>query len=120
MPSSWRPRGPYSRSRSPARHVIRGPEHMELTPLPFRATLQQYREQAAALLEAWRGGDASAIRVVRHTHPRFLNPAIPWLPKRLSDAEVRSGAFDLSDAELTVARAYDFPNWARLADHVAA
>jgi ankyrin repeat protein len=92
---------------------------MDLTPLPFQATLQQYREQAAALLEAWRAGDASAIQIVRHKHPRFLNPAIPWLPKRLSDAEVRSEAFDLLDAELTVARAYDFENWARLVDHVA-
>ncbi len=93
---------------------------MDLTPLPFQATLQQYREQAAALFQAWRAGDASVIQIVRHKHPRFLNPAIPWLPKKLSDAEVRSEAFDLSDAELTVARAYDFENWSRLADHAAA
>ena len=93
---------------------------MELTPLPLEAPLQQYREQAASLLEAWRAGDASAIQIVRHKHPRFLNPAIPWLPKRLTDAEVRSEPFELPDAELTVARAYDFENWARLAEHVAA
>jgi ankyrin repeat protein len=93
---------------------------MDLTPLPCQATLQQYREQAAALLEAWRATDASAIQIVRHKHPRFVNPAFPWVPKKLSDTEVRSEAFDLPDAELTVARAYDFENWARLAEHVAA
>jgi ankyrin repeat protein len=91
---------------------------MHLTPLPFQATLQQYRDQAAALLDAWRAGDPSALEIVRHKHPRFVNPAFPWLPKRLSDDEVRSEAFDLPDAQLTVARAYDYENWARLAEHV--
>jgi hypothetical protein len=93
---------------------------MDLAFLPFDAPLQRYGEQAAALREAWVAGDESAIQIVRHTHPRFLDPAIPWLPKKLSDADVRSEAFDLSDAELAVARAYDFENWARLAEHVAA
>jgi hypothetical protein len=93
---------------------------MDLAFLPFDAPLQRYREQAAALREAWVAGDESAVQIVRHAHPRFLDPAIPWLPKKLSDADVRSEAFDLSDAELAVARAYDFENWARLAEHVAA
>jgi ankyrin repeat protein len=93
---------------------------MDLTPVPFGATLHNYREQAAALLDAWNAGDASAIQIVKQKHPRFLDPAIPWLPKRLSDEEVRSAPFDLPDAELTVARTYDFENWIRLAEHVAA
>ena len=93
---------------------------MDLSPLPFRATLQHYRDQAAALLDAWRAGDAAAIQVVRHKHPRFLDPAIPWLPRRLRADEIRSETFDLADAELTVARGYDFENWERLAEHVQA
>ena len=93
---------------------------MDLTPLPFRRHTSAVPRAGRSTVEAWRAGDASAIQIVRHKHPRFLNPAIPWLPKKLSDAEVRSEAFDLSDAELTVARAYDFENWARLAEHVAA
>lgn len=93
---------------------------MALSPLPFRATLQHYRDQAAALLDAWRAGDAAAIQVVRHKHPRFLDPAIPWLPRRLRADEIRSETFDLADAELTVARGYDFENWERLAEHVQA
>ena len=68
--------------------------------LPFDAPLQQYREQAAALREAWVAGDESAIQIVRHAHPRFLDPAIPWLPKKLSDADVRREAF--SPTEVTV------------------
>jgi hypothetical protein len=93
---------------------------MDFIPLPFRATLQQYRGQAAALLEGWRAGDGAAIRVVTQKHPRFLDPAIPWLPKPLSDEDVRRAAFDRSDSELAVARWYDFENWARLAEHVDA
>jgi hypothetical protein len=93
---------------------------MDLTFLPFDAPLQQYREQAVALCEAWGAGDESAIQIVRHKHPRFLNPTVPWLPKKLSDAEIRREAFDPPDAQLTVARAHDFENWARLAEHVTA
>jgi len=92
----------------------------DFVPLPCRATLEQYRDQAATLLEAWRAGDAGAIEMVRHKHPRFLDPAIPWLPKKLSDAEVRGAVFDRDDAELTVARAYDFGSWANLVHHVDA
>jgi hypothetical protein len=93
---------------------------MQLTALPFRAALQQYREQAAALLDGWRAGDASAIQTVRLRHPRFLDPVIPWLPRRLRAGDIQSDAFDMSDAELTVARWYDFEDWARLAEYVQA
>jgi ankyrin repeat protein len=93
---------------------------VDFTALPFSATIQQYHQQAADLLEAWHAGDAGAIQVVRHKHPRFVDPAIPWLPKRLSETEIRHATFDLADAELTVARAYDFESWPRLAEHVDA
>ena len=53
-----------------------------------------------------------------HKHPRFLDPRIPWLPKRISEAEVRGAEFTLADAQLTIARWYDFKDWARLAEHV--
>jgi hypothetical protein len=34
---------------------------MTFSPLPFRASLQQYRDQAADLLRAWQDGNATAI-----------------------------------------------------------
>src|SRR5262245_15284729 len=91
-----------------------------MTPLPFDAGLERYQRQAEQLLEDWNAGDASAVQTIRRTHPRFLNPDIPWLPKNLTDEEVRRTAFDLADARLSVARWYDFENWPRLVEYVSA
>src|SRR5919198_6773496 len=93
---------------------------MILTRLPFRAGLPEYESQARALVDAWREGDAEAISIVRHNHPRFLNPEITWLPRNMSEAEVRSVALDLSDAKLALARWYDFGGWPDLAEYVDA
>jgi ankyrin repeat protein len=93
---------------------------MDITPRPFRAALEEYERQATDLLDAWRAGDPGAIQIVRHKHPRFLDSRIPWLPKQLSDAEVRSVELARPDAELTIARWYDFQDWSRLVEHVEA
>ena len=93
---------------------------MDLTLLPFRAGLEEYRKQAEELLEAWRAGDPRAVQSFRTKHPRFLDERIPWLPKRLSDLEVRSVILEFADAQLTVARRYDFKDWAALAEYVEA
>lgn len=93
---------------------------MELAPLAFRATLAEYERQAESLLEAWTAGDADAIALVKRKHPRFLDDTIRWLPKNLSDAEVRSTPFDAADAQFAIARWYDFADWTRLVEHVDA
>jgi hypothetical protein len=93
---------------------------MDLKPLPFRSSLDQYQRQAEELLEGHRLGDSRAIRVMHEHHPRFLDSKIPWLPKNLSDSETRSAALDLADAQLTIARCYSFQSWQALAEYVAA
>lgn len=93
---------------------------MKITPLPFRARLEEYQKQAEELLEAWRAGDPGAIQIFKRSHPLFLDEKIPWLPKRLSDADIRSAPLGLTDARLAVARWYDFQNWARLEEYVDA
>lgn len=93
---------------------------MEFKPLPFDSTLEPYQKQAEELLEAHRSGDSQAIRVVHENHPRFLDSEIPWLPKNLPDSEIRSAAFELADAQLTIARWYSFQSWPALAEYVAA
>jgi len=93
---------------------------MDITALPFRAGLAEYQQQADALLAAWTAGDQRAIQIVRHKHPRFLDATIPWRPKNLSEAEVRSVTLDGADAQLTIARWYDFASWTRLAEYVDA
>jgi hypothetical protein len=93
---------------------------MDITPLPFRALLPEYERQAKDVLERWEAADPDAVRIVTHNHPRFLHPDIPWLPKRLSEAELRSAVLDLADAQLTLARWYDFESWPRLVEYVEA
>ena len=93
---------------------------MGLTLLPVRAGLEEYRKQAEGLLEAWRAGDPRAVKSFRTKHPRFLDERIPWLPKGLSDLEVRSVTLEFADAQLTIARGYDFKDWAALAEYVEA
>jgi hypothetical protein len=91
---------------------------MDLKPLPFRSTLEQYQEQAEELFEAHRSGDSQAIRVMHENHPRFLDSKITWLPKDHTDSEIRSAVLQLADAQLTIARWYDFQSWPALAEYV--
>jgi len=91
---------------------------MELDPLPFSASLDCYGKQAEELLEAFRAGDSKAICCFKERHPRFLDSKIPWLPKRLPDSEVAGTALDSSDAQLAVARWYDFLDWPALKKYV--
>jgi Ankyrin repeats (3 copies) len=91
---------------------------MEPEPLPFSARLHLYEKQAEELLDAFRTGDSGSIRCFKQRHPRFLDPKIPWLPRKLPDSEVASTALDLADAQRAVARCYDFKDWPALKEHV--
>ena len=91
---------------------------LTISALPILAPLDAYRRQAQELLDAWNAGDPGAIEIFRHDHPRLLDETIPWLPKDLSESELRSASFDVRDAELVLARWYDFQDWARLEEHV--
>ncbi len=93
---------------------------MELTHLRFCDPLEEYEKQAERLLEGWNAGDPEACSLFRHAHPRFLDEEIRWLPRKLSDDEVRSVTLERADAELAIARWYDFESWPRLAEYVAA
>jgi ankyrin repeat protein len=93
---------------------------MDLVPLPCDAPLSAYEQQASALLAGWQSGDASAIRIFRSRHPKFLDDTILWLERPLSDAEVRAMPIDSDDAKLALARWYDFYDWSKLAEYVAA
>lgn len=85
-----------------------------MSPLAFCSTVNDYRRQADDLYSGWLAGDVQAIRVFRSKHPKFLDTTIPWLERRMSDAEVRATPIDRDDALLAVARWYDFRDWASL------
>src|SRR5260221_7662631 len=93
---------------------------MDLKPLPFNSGLDQYQRQAEELLSAHQSGDAQAIRIFHERHPRFLDSKIPWLPKTLPDSEIQDAALDLADAQLAIARWYDFKDWSNLVEYVEA
>src|SRR5260370_10864875 len=93
---------------------------LDLHPLPFDSTLDRYQAQAEQLLGAHGAGDAAAIQVFHHKHPRFLDEKIVWLPKFIPESEIRDAALDLSDAQLALARWYDFRDWRALEEFVAA
>jgi len=93
---------------------------MDRTHLSFRSKLEQYQKQAEELLEGYKSGDAEAIRCFKQCHPRFMDPKIAWLPKNVPDSEVRSAALGLGDAQLTIARWYDFQSWPALAEFAEA
>jgi ankyrin repeat protein len=93
---------------------------VDITHLPYRSSLEEYKTQATQLRDAWRAGEPDAIRLFREHHPKFLDTRIPWLPKRTPDAEVRSVFLDLADAQLAIARWYSFADWARLTEYAGA
>lgn len=93
---------------------------MEFKPLPFCSRLEEYQQQAERLLEGYAAGDSGAIRIFKERHPRFLDEKIPWLPKGVTDAEVRDAGLALAEAQLALARCYDFRDWAALAEFAAA
>jgi ankyrin repeat protein len=91
-----------------------------IRPLLSDSGLDDYQQQAEELFAAWKAGDPDAIRFVIHRHPRFLSDHASWLPKRMSEAEIRSAPFELADAQLSIARWYDFADWDRLREYVDA
>ncbi len=73
--------------------------------LPGNANLEQLRNGAKSFQRAVRSGDAGAAEVVREFHPR------------LADAQPGSAelaGFTRADAQLVVARSFNFPSWPRL------
>src|SRR5215469_2707657 len=93
---------------------------MHLERLPFRSTGADYQTQAGELLHAWKADDPEAIEFFRTQHPRFRHEEIRWLAKQVPPEDVRKAPFDLADAQLAIARWYDFRNWPSLAEWVEA
>ncbi len=80
-------------------------------PLPCRATLQEYQEQANALIDALRAADESAEWRFKWMHPRFRDKSV---------CDVRTATLDVTDAQLGVAHEYGFESWADLAEFTRA
>jgi hypothetical protein len=88
---------------------------MQWQAVRFRSPLSAYEQQAEQLLAGHRAGDPAAIDLFHRNHPRFLDERIKWRPKFIPDSEIRDAALSRDDAQLAIARVYDFPDWPALA-----
>jgi hypothetical protein len=75
----------------------------DLTPLPARPSLEQYKKQAKDFVKLARSGDSEIIQRVQKYHPR---------------ADSLNAKFALADAQLVIAREHGFESWTRFAKHI--
>jgi ankyrin repeat protein/uncharacterized glyoxalase superfamily protein PhnB len=82
----------------------------DITPMPITAKLSQYERLAERLFAACKAGDEKTIRLLKE-RPNLVKAPVP---------DLTSNEFSLSDAQLIVARFYQFESWSRLAEYVSA
>ena len=75
---------------------------MPIQELPSNPSFENLRKQAKSLQKAVRSNQPQALLLVREFHPK----AGP------------TQTFRLSDAQLVIARSYDFPSWTKLKQYV--
>jgi hypothetical protein len=85
-----------------------------MKPLPFRSPVAAYEQQADELLAGWNAGDSDAVQTMRRHYPPLLDEHVPWLPKPLSESELRAVVLDRDAARLALARAYSLQDWQSL------
>ncbi len=78
--------------------------------LPYRATLEEYQQQAEALFNALKSADEAAAWRFKWLHPRFRGQSV---------TDVRAATLDVTDAQMVVAREYSFESWGDLAEFAA-
>ncbi|KAA6458205.1 hypothetical protein DYQ86_19995 [Acidobacteria bacterium AB60] len=79
--------------------------------LPPRPSLEQLRKQAKALHKAKAIADPEALARIREANARW---------KDMSEAQLAAAPFALADAQLVIAREFEFASWSRLQAHVRA
>ncbi len=81
----------------------------DLTPLPARPSLEQYKKQAKDFVKACKSGDSKALQRVKKYHPRS---------RQQLDSDILSAKFALADAQLVIAREHRFESWPKFAKHL--
>ena len=82
---------------------------MPVRRLPSSPNLGHLKHQAKDLLKEHGSHTSAVAQTIREFHPRF---------SRSTDADIFNVHLSLSDAQLTIAREYGFPSWARLKAHI--
>jgi hypothetical protein len=81
----------------------------DLTPLPARPSLEQYKKQAKDFVRLVKSGDSEAVRRAKKFHPRS---------GQFLDSEIQRAGFALADAHLIIAREHGFESWPKFAKHI--
>ena len=82
---------------------------MPIDRLPDNPDVDRLKAHAKTLRDLVRVGVEGSIALVRDHHPRYAN---------LVAGTAEATGFKLADAQLTVARHYEFASWAKLRQHV--
>ncbi|HEY3615745.1 MAG TPA: ankyrin repeat domain-containing protein [Candidatus Sulfotelmatobacter sp.] len=82
---------------------------MPVRRLPSNPNLDHLKYQAKDLLKEQSARAPDVAQRIREFHPRFC---------RATDTEIFEASLSLSDAQLSIAREYGFPSWARLKRHI--
>lgn len=82
---------------------------MPVKRLPSNPNLDYLRYQAKDLLKGHAARSPGVSQRLREFHPRW---------NKATDVEILDAKLTLSDAQLTIAREYGFPSWARLKRHI--
>ena len=83
---------------------------ISLPPVLFDALLDAYQKQAEDLVTGHQSGECEITRLIQEYHPAF---------RCQSAADVRAAPLSLTDAQLTIARFYQFADWQFLTRYVA-
>ena len=71
---------------------------MNIKPLRFPSSLEQYKKQAKELVKAYRSADPEAVRCIRQHHPRLRGRWGTNDRNSVSDSEIRNAGVTLADA----------------------
>jgi ankyrin repeat protein len=82
---------------------------VEAKPVPSHPSLEQYRKQAKDLVKAHNSAVPDAIERIRSSHPAFA---------RSSPQEVATRIFQLTAAQLVIAREHGFESWSKFKGHI--
>jgi Ankyrin repeats (3 copies) len=82
---------------------------MPVRRLPSNPNVNHLKYQAKDLLKDHAAHTPDVAQRITEFHPRF---------NRATDTEIFDSPLSLSDAQLTIAREYGFPSWARLKRHI--
>ncbi|MGA3323671.1 MAG: ankyrin repeat domain-containing protein [Terriglobia bacterium] len=81
----------------------------DLTPLPARPSLEQYKKQAKDFVKACKSGDSQARQRVKKYHPRA---------GQLIHSNTWKAELALADAQRVIAREHGFGSWPKFVKHL--